>query len=221
MSDWVSQYSAALDERDLREKAHRSYIDAYTKLADRTAALESTATPAASTSPAPALSGKQLSARAATSGLASPSRGKSPVVQDPLPGHSSNNAPLSDLLAQLRSDLASTQRSRADLQTQLSQRQAELATLTGQAKAATKQVETLTREKLTLERRLKDRDEEVRQRQRLVENVHDEMAGLNLELNMAEQKVATFKAENDMLVKRWMDKMGEEAERMNAESKWQ
>ena len=65
-----------------------------------------------------------------------------------------------------------------------------------------------------------DRDDEVRQKQRLVENVHDEMAALNLELNMAEQRAERVKGENDMLVKRWMDKMGEEAEKMNKDSQW-
>ena len=28
MSDWLDQYSAALDERDAREQAHKQYIDA-------------------------------------------------------------------------------------------------------------------------------------------------------------------------------------------------
>lgn len=102
----------------------------------------------------------------------------------------------------------------------MNQRQAELATLSRQSKAAIRQTKVLSREKRDLERRLKDREEEVRQKQRLVENVHDEMAGLNLELNMAEQKASKIKAENDMLVKRWMDKMGEEAEKMNLDSKW-
>lgn len=30
MTDWLSQYSAALDERDAREQAHKPYIDACT-----------------------------------------------------------------------------------------------------------------------------------------------------------------------------------------------
>lgn len=28
MGDWIDQYSAALDARDAREQAHKSYIDA-------------------------------------------------------------------------------------------------------------------------------------------------------------------------------------------------
>lgn len=83
-----------------------------------------------------------------------------------------------------------------------------------------RQVDVLSREKRDLERRLRDREEEVRQKQRLVENVHDEMAGLNLELNMAEEKAAKLKGENDELVERWMTKKKEEAEKMNSESRW-
>lgn len=146
-------------------------------------------------------------------GFRAPSRVKSPATE-------ASGTASPEVLARLREDLSSTQRSRAELQTQLNQRQAELATLSRQSKAAIRQTKVLSREKRDLERRLKDREEEVRQKQRLVENVHDEMAGLNLELNMAEQKASKIKAENDMLVKRWMDKMGEEAEKMNLDSKW-
>ena len=32
MTDWLSQYSAALDERDAHEQAHKPYIDACTCL---------------------------------------------------------------------------------------------------------------------------------------------------------------------------------------------
>lgn len=54
-----------------------------------------------------------------------------------------------------------------------------------------------------------------------MESVHDEMAGLELELNMSEQKAERLKGENEELVRRWMERMGVEAERMNVESRWQ
>lgn len=54
----------------------------------------------------------------------------------------------------------------------------------------------------------------------MVEGVQDEMVGLNLQLNMAEQKAEKLKGENEELVRRWMKRMGEEAEKMNEESRW-
>ncbi|THV74734.1 autophagy protein 16 [Aureobasidium pullulans] len=35
MADWSTRYLAALDARDRRESTHKSYIDAFTRLADR------------------------------------------------------------------------------------------------------------------------------------------------------------------------------------------
>lgn len=116
--------------------------------------------------------------------------------------------------------MSSTQRSRADLQTQLTRLTADLSNLTTQSSTSSSRVTQLEREKLALERRLRDRDEELKGKSRLVEGVQDEMVGLNLQLNMAEQRAEKLKGENEELVRRWMKRMGEEAERMNEESRW-
>jgi len=201
MADWVEQYTASLDVRDQREWAHRSYIDAYTRLADRTASLENAAVNPQFTS--------------STTDLPPTAQGRSATPTKP----ADQQAP-SELLARLRTDLASTQRSRSDLQSQISRLTAVLATLTTQSSSSTQRITTLEREKRDLERRLRDRDEELKGKSKLVENVQDEMVGLNLQLNMAEQRADKLKGENEELVKRWMERMGEEAERMNVESKW-
>ena len=41
------------------------------------------------------------------------------------------------------------------------------------------------------------------------------MVGLNLQLNMAEEQAGQLRGENEELVRRWMERMGMEAERMN------
>jgi len=231
MADWISQYSAALDERDAREQAHKSYIDACnpdtyvpkaskttaddkkladTKLADRTAALEQTS-PSTAAPHQPAFTTTTTEKHPAQ-----PPTRRKPSAAEPSKGTTSP-----DLISQLRADLASTQRSRAALESQLQQRQTELTTLTTQSRLLSTQAKTLNLEKRELERKLGDRVEEIRQKQRFLENVHDEMAGLNLELNMAVKRADTVKAENEMLVKRWVEKMGQEAEKMNVESKWE
>ena len=63
--------------------------------------------------------------------------------------------------------------------------------------------------------KLRDRDEELKGKAKLIENVQDEMVMLNLQLNMAEEQTEKLKAENKDLVDRWMARMGKEADRMN------
>ena len=66
-----------------------------------------------------------------------------------------------------------------------------------------------------LEQRLRDREEELRGKTRLLENTQDEIVSLTLQLNMAEDRAERMKRENEDLVRRWMERMGCEAERMN------
>ena len=54
-----------------------------------------------------------------------------------------------------------------------------------------------------------------------MENAQDEMVALQLQLNVAEQKREEVEKENKQLVERWMKRMGEEAERVNRDSKWE
>lgn len=48
-----------------------------------------------------------------------------------------------------------------------------------------------------------------------LQNVHDEVISLNLQLNMSEQTVAKLRNENKELIDRWMDSKRKEAEEMN------
>jgi hypothetical protein len=52
------------------------------------------------------------------------------------------------------------------------------------------------------------------------QDFQDEIAALNLQMNMAEQKAARLEHENRELVDRWMARMGQEADAMNNASKF-
>jgi hypothetical protein len=52
------------------------------------------------------------------------------------------------------------------------------------------------------------------------QDFQDEIAALNLQMNMAEQKAARLEHENRELVDRWMARMGQEADAMNDASKF-
>ncbi|EON64136.1 hypothetical protein W97_03366 [Coniosporium apollinis CBS 100218] len=210
MSSWLAEYSASLDLRDAREKAQITYTNAYTKLADRTAAAEARAAQAPS-----ALSSSPVPASAARP--STPLRGKS----SPRGKQEDSTSSPDDALSRIRADLASTQRSRAELQAKLAPLTTELETLKKQSTLSDRRIAELTREKIMLERKLRDRYDETKGKSKLVEEVQDEMVSLNLQLNMAEQRAEKLEGENRELVERWMVRMGKEAEEMNRRSRWE
>ncbi|OCK90626.1 autophagy protein 16 [Cenococcum geophilum 1.58] len=208
MTSWISEYQSALDARDSREKANSVYIEAYTKLADRTATL----TTASQALPSPPVAPTALSKSAVRP---STPRGKSsPPPVSPEAGGTP------DTLARLRADLTATQRERVALETRAAALTTEVTALRAQTALNARRIGGLERAKELLERKVKDRDEEIRGKGRLVEEVQDEMVALNLQLNMAEQRVEKLKAENEELTRRWMEKMEREAKEMNERSRW-
>ncbi|KAK0615439.1 Autophagy protein 16 [Lasiodiplodia hormozganensis] len=209
---WLSDYSTALRARDLREKAQEAHINAYTKLADRTARLEAERLSAPPPLPSP------TTAKPTTTNKPSPSRfGRSSPASSADPDPSST---ATDALSRLRADLASTQTSRASLSTQLASATEALAALKTRAARDEKGLAEARARVAALERKLRDRESEIKGKARLVEDVQDELVSVNLQLNMAEQRSEELERENKELVDRWMKYKREEAERMNTQSNW-
>jgi chromosome segregation ATPase len=77
------------------------------------------------------------------------------------------------------------------------------------------------RQLAALERKLKDRDEELKEKKKLVEEVQDDILVATMELNAAEREREKLKGENAELVRRWMERMRTEIERTNRESGWE
>lgn len=119
-------------------------------------------------------------------------------------------------LNSLRADLAAAQKAR----TALEQEMASLSKLKQESAVQAQLLDTRQKEVLALQRKVNDRNAEVAEGKRMIEEAHDEMLSLNLQFNMAEQKAEKLDRENKELVSRWMKKMGEEADRMNDQSKW-
>jgi hypothetical protein len=128
----------------------------------------------------------------------------------------SSPAPPNDSNAQLRAQLAEAQKARAALELQASTIPGLEAEKTAQAKA----IMSKDREIVLLKRKLRDQAEEIKEKKKMGEQVQDEMISLNLQVNIAEQKAEKLQVENADLVDRWMKRMGEEAEKMNEQSKW-
>lgn len=68
--------------------------------------------------------------------------------------------------------------------------------------------------------KLRDREEELKGKAKLIEDVQDENVTLNLQLNVMEEQSKKLKKENQDLVDRWMARMGKEADLMNEEHKF-
>lgn len=125
-----------------------------------------------------------------------------------------------DAIARLRSDLATTQKARSTLQAQVDDLTSTIKTLELQNRSSASQISQLTRQKLDTERKLRDREEEIKGKQKLVVAAQDEMVALGLQLNMSEQKKDKLEKDNKELLERWMRRKGEEAEKMNRDSRW-
>lgn len=120
----------------------------------------------------------------------------------------------------LRSDLAVAQRSKAGLEAEAVALRAQVSTLTLRITSATSLAAGLVRDKAALETKLRDREEEIREKRRLVERVQDEMVGLEMEINVTGEKLLELQRENEELVRRWMETKGREAEKMNQGFGW-
>lgn len=128
--------------------------------------------------------------------------------------------PDSPTLAQLRQELSKAQQERSELQSRLDSAVHELETIKGQKKADGKRIAQMTANLSQLTVKLRDRDEELRGKAKLIDNVQDENVTLNLQLNMAEEQSDKLRKENKELVDRWMARMGKEADKMNEDSKF-
>ncbi|KAL2821591.1 autophagy protein 16 [Aspergillus granulosus] len=198
MAHWREEFAAALAARDRREKANIAIYNAYAKLADRTAAANTSHT--------------QSPAQQSTPSTPTTDRKKQP---SPTSGPSPQ-----DLLAATRTDLAEAQRSRTELHERLARATTDLEKLRKQSNHDGRKISSMEGEITHLQLRLKDREEELRGKAKLLEDFQDELATLNLQLNMAEARTDRLQKENQELVDRWMVRMGKEADAMNDASKF-
>ncbi|KAJ5279443.1 Atg16p [Penicillium angulare] len=205
MANWREEYLAALAVRDQKEKANVALYDAYTRLADRTASL--TAQIGAEDKPVAQQSPSTHNEAVSSAGASK----KQTAELGPSP---------TDLLNATRADLIEAQRSRSELQDKLNQMTTEVGKLRKKSTKDGQRISILESERLQIHSRLKDRDEELRGKAKLLEDFQDEMATLNLQLNMADEKSNKLQRENQELVDRWMTRMGLEADAMNDASKF-
>ncbi|KAK4186844.1 autophagy protein 16 [Podospora australis] len=202
MQDWKQEYLVSIRDAEKQYPVNKELVAACSELCDRVSSLEA-----------------QCAALKAQYQPDEPSKGP-PVSSSPRPTSTSfpaSSADESGTVARLRLDLAESLRSKAQFQQRLQKSDEELVRLRAKYTADAKTIRDLTAERQRLSRKLRDREEELRDKSTLVRNVQDELNVLEMELNMVQKKLAEKEAENKHLVERFMRRIGEEAEKMNLE----
>ena len=190
-----------------------------TKLADRAATLEAASPP-------------RLIAVEGASASLSPLPAKKGTANTP--DSRSSSPAQTETVARLRQDLSKAQRTKGEQQSRLKSVMEELERLKIKSRVDAQRISEFATEKTGLVTRMRDRDEELRGKAKLLEvivsllastythtdiillqNVHDETVSLTLQLNMAEERSEKVQKENKELVDRWMARMSQEADAMN------
>ena len=199
MADWLGQYLDALKARDLVDKGNVQLYEHATRMQDQKAELA-----------------KRLAA--AAHGQAEP---KTPA---PAPSYFRVSSPAvrpeSPSAGQMRQDLAKAQQERSDLTSKLDASAKELSALQASSRKDVKKIAQLQASDRQLTLKLRDRDEELRGKTKLIQDTQDENATLTMQLNLADENIKKLRKENKDLVDRWMAKKGKEADRMNEQSKF-
>ncbi|KAH6636369.1 autophagy-related protein 16 [Chaetomium tenue] len=198
-ADWRQEYVSGIREAEKLHPVNQELIAGYSQLLDRVSVLEAenAALQLQSQSQPSAAPTTTKASKPPISDSSDPSKGDTPIV------------------ARLRLELAEALRSKGQFQQRLQESDAELARLRAKTAADSKTLRNLTAERRTLTFKLRDRDEELRVKNKLVADVQDELVVLNMQLNVVEKNRADKEAENKQLVERFMQRVGEEAEAMN------
>ncbi|KAI1001753.1 hypothetical protein K3495_g6454 [Podosphaera aphanis] len=191
MTLWRDEYLQALKDDEARRRAKypqidNQLIDEFTNLTNRIAAYEAE--------------------RAASKAVSNPG-GLDSITR--------NREEDSPEIVQLKSDLAEALRSRSQFDSRSKAVEAEATKLRAKIKSDTKILDELCIDRTALSQKLRDRDEELRGKTKLLAEVQDEVVSLILQLNMSEQKVKDLELENKFLIDRWMAQKHGEAEEMN------
>ncbi|KAL6244052.1 autophagy protein 16, interacts with Atg12p-Atg5p [Rhinocladiella similis] len=206
---WRDTYLTALQHRQKVEQANLTLYDYCTKLADEKADLQNKSVASQAQHPEDAAEQSPSVVQPSSYLGMGIRRVTSPAAR-----------PDSPTVAQIRQDLAKAQQERGDLQTRLEKVVRDLDALKAKAKVDSKRIAQLNASLSQITVKLRDKEEELRGKAKLIENVQDENVTLNLQLNMAEEQSDKLRRENKELVDRWMARMGKEADRMNEESKF-
>lgn len=137
-------------------------------------------------------------------------RGKSSPTPSPVPGPSDPAH-----IAQLRADLAMSNKIRSEQEAQLKSVTSKSLELEATTTQQARRIVELEKKNQQLERRAKDTIEELKGQRQLAERAQDEMLVMQMEVNAKDRDLKKAEADVQMLTDRWMAEKHEDAKRMN------
>ncbi|KAK1997973.1 autophagy protein 16 [Colletotrichum falcatum] len=199
--DWRSEYLASIREQEKNSPVNLEIVQLCSHLSDRVAALEAEK--------------EVLRSKTAAAHPDKPTTTTAASSEKPNAAAAPTDPGTDAAVAQLQLQLAEALRSNGTLRDRAKAAEDEVQALRAKGKEDARKLRGLTAENTALTTKLRDREHELREKRKLVENVQDEMITMNLQMSMAEQERDKVKKENKELVDRWMKRMAQEAEAMN------
>ncbi|KAK7453047.1 autophagy protein 16 [Colletotrichum acutatum] len=206
MADWRSEYLTSIREQEKNNPVNLEIVQLCSQLSDHVAALEAENQ---------VLKSKTAPEKKSKPNTTSSSEKSNSTIPPSSTSETTNSSSSDPTIAQLQLQLAEALRSNGTLKDRAKQAEDEAQTLRTKHKDDARKVRILTVENAALTTKLRDREHELREKRKLVENVQDEMIAMTLQMSMAEQERDKVKTENKELVDRWMKRMAQEADAMN------
>ncbi|KAK9455193.1 autophagy-related protein 16 [Dipodascopsis uninucleata] len=118
-------------------------------------------------------------------------------------------------IEKLRGELDALYKYQASAKSTIEKLQVDNDKLTIYSEKLINELDKLTLDKKKIDSKLRTRDEEFRERNKTVQVLQDEILTYQIQLNVAEDKMTRLENENRELVKRWMERVSREAEKLN------
>ncbi|EPQ27237.1 uncharacterized protein PFL1_05160 [Pseudozyma flocculosa PF-1] len=237
---WHRLIHLRLQERDSFEKQHDPVYRSYANLAAHARLLKqrnrslltasnlvNAQTPTKGQATAPSSSTSPSAAAAAAAAAAASSSTAAAAAASTSAGASGTNpvhlAYISSLEAQLtahRDEIATLYKTQGQNAQRLLLMNESLREREDESRRQADEIARLTNEHDRLKRSADDLANAVGEKERGIQILQDEMVALSLELSQIESRNEDLKRDNASLLQRWLDKMNEEAEKMNEGTQW-
>ncbi|ETS65186.1 hypothetical protein PaG_00251 [Moesziomyces aphidis] len=216
---WHQAIFLRLQERDVVEKQHDAMFQQYRKLAEQTRMLKQrnrALLNAAAVAPSPS-SASASSPAGATSGAASPSPSVTPAATSVQLAYITS---LEQQLASLRDEVATLYKTQGQNAQRLLLMNESHREKEDEARRQSELLAKLQIDHEKLRRQADDLTHAVGEKDRGIQILQDELATLSLELSQIEARNQDLKKDNASLLQRWLDRMNQEADRMNEGTIW-
>ncbi|SPC64935.1 uncharacterized protein UHOD_07889 [Ustilago sp. UG-2017b] len=217
--NWNQAIFLRLQERDALEKQHDLICLQYRKLSEQTRLLKQrnrallNAAAVALSSPSPA-SGSTTTTSSSSSSTSTPSTSPANPVQV------AYITSLEQQLSSLRVEIATLYKTQGQNAQRLLLMSESHRTQEEEFRSQSESLAKLQLEHEKLERKAEDLTHTIGEKDRGMQILQDELATLSLELSQIEARNEDLKKDNASLLQRWLDRMNEEAEKMNDGTMW-